>query len=402
MDLITLLATLLVGLALGLAVATARTAALRANLHSAQLALERGRTDDADLARREQRVDAVVRPLHDQLEKVEHQLRAFESDRARQVGELSAQVGQVREGSERLGRQTAALVTALRRPQARGQWGELQLRRVVEHAGMLERCDFDAQVSVRGPDGLLRPDLVIRLPGERCVVVDAKVTLAAYLEAVETTDERVRAERTVAHARHLRAHVDRLADKAYWEQFPDSPEFVVLFLPGEAFLGPALEADPALLEYAYARGVHLATPTTLVTLLRAVAHGWRSASLAQDAKAVLEAGRAVHQRLATLAGHVDKLGRSLNASVAAYNATVGSLERSLLPSARRMAELGVTAGEVGAPREVEDVAKPVTAPALLVKPVTAPALLAERTPGRPGEDRPPGRPLSVLPEAASG
>jgi len=141
MDLITLLATLLVGLALGLAVATARTAALRANLHSAQLALERGRTDDADLARREQRVDAVVRPLHDQLEKVEHQLRAFESDRARQVGELSAQVGQVREGSERLGRETAALVTALRRPQARGQWGELQLRRVVEHAGMLDRCN---------------------------------------------------------------------------------------------------------------------------------------------------------------------------------------------------------------------------------------------------------------------
>jgi DNA recombination protein RmuC len=265
---------------------------------------------------------------------------------------------------------------------------------------MLDRCDFDAQVSVRGPDGLLRPDLVIRLPGERCVVVDAKVTLAAYLEAVETTDERVRAERTVAHARHLRAHVDRLADKAYWEQFPDSPEFVVLFLPGEAFLGPALEADPALLEYAYARGVHLATPTTLVTLLRAVAHGWRSASLAQDAKAVLDAGREVHQRLATLAGHVDKLGRSLNASVAAYNATVGSLERSLLPSARRMAELGVTAGEVGAPREVEDVAKPVTAPALLAKPVTAQALLAE--PGRAGEDRPPGRPLSVLPEAASG
>jgi DNA recombination protein RmuC len=381
MDLIALLLAVLAGVALGLLVAGARTAALRSSLHTSQLALERSRAGDADLALRQQRVDGVVAPLREQLGKVEHQLRTLERDRARELGELSVQVTHVREGSERLGRETAALVTALRRPQARGRWGELQLRRVVEHAGMLERCDFDEQVQVRGEDGPLRPDLVVHLPGDRCVVVDAKVSLAAYLEAAEADDERVRTERTSAHARHLRTHVDRLADKAYWQQFASAPEFVVLFLPGEALLGPALEADPALLEHAYARGVHLATPTTLVTLLRAVAHGWRTASLAQDAQAVLDAGRAVHLRLATLAGHVDKLGRSLNASVSAYNATVGSLERSLLPSARRMADLGVTGGDVATPREVDDVAKPVTAPALLDAP---------------------DRPVSVLPTAASG
>ena len=384
MDLVALLVALLVGLALGLLVAGARASAtaggLRAQLHTAELALERTRTGEADLALRQQGIDALVGPLRDQLSKVEHQLRALEGERASQLGELSAQVGQVREGSERLGRETAALVDALRRPQARGRWGELQLRRVVEHAGMLEHCDFEEQVQVRGEDGPLRPDLVVRLPEGRTVVVDAKVTLAAYLEAVDCDDERVRAERTSAHARHLRAHVDQLAGKAYWHQFPSAPEFVVLFVPGEAFLGPALEADPGLLEHAYAKGVHLATPTTLVTLLRAVAHGWRTTSLAQDAQAVLDAGRAVHARLGALAGHVDRLGRSLTASVSAYNATVGSLERSVLPSARRMADLGVSGSDVATPREVDEVAKPVTAPALLA---------AER-------------PVTVLPSAVSG
>lgn len=365
MDLLALLLAVLVGVGLGLLVAAARASSLRAALHTTELALAQARAGDADLALRRQGVDALVAPLATQLQQVERQLRGLEGDRARQLGELSAQVGQVREGSERLGRETAALVTALRRPQARGQWGEMQLRRVVEHAGMLDRCDFDEQVTVRGDDGALRPDLVVRLPGDRCVVVDAKVTLAAYLEAAESDDEQVKADRIAAHARHLRAHVDRLADKQYWQQFAQTPEFVVLFLPGEAFLAPALEADPGLLEHAYALHVHLATPTTLVTLLRAVAHGWRTASLAQDAQAVLDAGRVVHARLAGLAGHVDKLGRSLTASVSAYNATVGSLERSLLPSARRMADLGVSGQDVSAPRAVDELVRPVTAPALL-------------------------------------
>lgn len=367
MDLIALLLALLSGLALGLAVAAARAAPLRTALHTSELALAQARACDSDLALRQQGVEGLVDPLREQLAAVEAQLRGLQSERAHQLGQLSAQVASVRDGSERLGRETAALVTALRRPQARGQWGEMQLRRVVEHAGMLERCDFDTQVSVRDDTTgeSLRPDLLVRLPEDRCVVVDAKVTLAAYLEAAETDDDQVRTERTRAHAKHLRAHVDRLADKAYWKQFPTAPEFVVLFVPGEAFLGPALEVDPALLDYAYARGVHLASPTTLVTLLRAVAHGWRSASLTADAQAVLAAGRQVHDRLGTVAGHLDKLGRSLTSSVTAYNATVGSLERTLLPGARRMAELGVTETTLAPPREIADVAKPVTAPELV-------------------------------------
>ncbi len=354
-----------VGVAIGVWAATARATGARTALQTAELALARERAASGELARQQDGVHAVVGPLRDHLTAVEGQLQTLERERARQLGELSAQVGQVQAGSERLGRETAALVDALRRPQARGRWGELQLRRVVEHAGMLERCDFTEQAHLVGEDGPLRPDLVVHLPGGRCVVVDAKVTLAAYLEAVEAPDAAVREERTAAHARHLRAHVAGLASKDYWRALPASPEFVVLFLPGESFLGPALEHDPALLDDAYAAGVHLATPTTLVTLLRAVAHGWRGAALADDAQAVLTAGRAVHDRLSTLAGHLDKLGRSLTGSVAAYNATVGSLERSVLPATRRMADLGVTGGSVPVPREVVEVAKPITAPALL-------------------------------------
>ena len=368
MDLLALLLALALGVALGLALAAARTGARRPSQHPAQQAHAQARAGDSDLALRQRSVEGLVGPLREQLAAVEGQLRALENERARQLGELSAQVGHVRAGSERLGRETAALVDALRRPQARGQWGEVQLRRVVEHAGMLDRCDFEEQVTLRAEGGDLRPDLVVRLPQGRCVVVDAKVSRAAHLEALEADDAGVRDARRAAHARHLRAHVDRLADKAYWSQLPGTPEFVVLFLPGESFLAPALEVDPGLLDHAYARRVHLATPTTLVTLLRAVAHGWRTAALAQDAQAVLDAGRTVHGRLGALAGHLDRLGRSLTASVGAYNATVGSLERSVLPSARRMADLGVTDAALETPREVPDVAKPVTAPALLDDP----------------------------------
>ncbi len=365
MNLLALLLALLAGVTLGVWAATTRSAGVRSALQAAELTLARERASSVDLARQQDGVHAVVGPLREHLSTVERQLHILEVERARQLGELSAQVGQVQAGSERLGRETAALVDALRRPQARGRWGELQLRRVVEHAGMLDRCDFSEQVRLVGDTGVLRPDLVVHLPGGRSVVVDAKVTLAAYLEAVEAPDATIREERTKAHARHLRAHVETLSRKDYWRALPTSPEFVVLFLPGESFLGPALEHDPSLLDDAYAAGVHLATPTTLVTLLRAVAHGWRGAALADDAQAVLTAGRAVHERLATLAGHLDKLGRSLTGSVAAYNATVGSLERSVLPATRRMADLGVTGSPLQPPREVVEVAKPITAPALL-------------------------------------
>jgi len=321
---------------------------------------------DRELIGQRQAVEHLVGPLREQLHLVEAQLRGLEVERVRAQAELREQVAGVRRSSELLGRETASLVNALRRPQARGRWGEMQLRRCVEYAGMVERCDFSEQESHVGADGsVLRPDLVVRLAGGRSIVVDAKVTLAAYLEAVESDDEATAATRMAAHARHLRDHVDRLADKAYWAALPDSPEFVVLFVPGEAFLAPALEQDPALLEHAYARRVHLATPTTLVSLLRTAAHAWQQEQLTENARAVVTAGKDLYTRLGTLGGHVDKLGRSLGTAVADYNRTVGSMERSLLPAARRMTELGLADEPPEAPATLELLPRPLAAPELV-------------------------------------
>lgn len=364
-----LLLALCIGLALGYVAALSRTTGLRAQLAAAQLSEARLRAGDADLARGQQSVVALVDPLREQLARVEGQLQSLEVERARASAELREQVTTVAAGSDRLGRETRALVDALRKPQARGRWGELQLRRVVEHAGMLDRCDFDEQVSVTTADGVLRPDLVVRLAGGGCVVVDAKVTLAAYLEAAESDDAQVREERTVAHARHLRQHVDALADKAYWQHLGQTPEFVVLFVPGEAFLAPALEADPTLLEHAMARRVHLATPTTLLSLLRAVAYAWQQHQLTDNAQEVFAAGKELYARLSTFGTHVDKLGRSLGTAVADFNKTVGSLEKTVLPSARRMSELGLE-GELPTPHPVEDVTRPLSAPHLVALPET--------------------------------
>ncbi len=358
-----ILLALVIGLALGYLLAQARTGALRTQLASAQLAEARLRAGDADLARGQQQVTSLVAPLHDQLARVEQQLKGLELERVRASAELREQVTTVAEGSNRVGRETRALVEALRKPQARGRWGELQLRRVVEHAGMLNRCDFDEQASVTTPGGVLRPDLVVHLAGGGKVVVDAKVTLAAYLEAQEG-DAYVREERMAAHAKHLRQHIDALADKAYWQHLGLTPEFVVLFVPGEAFLAPALEADPTLLEHAMARRVHLATPTTLLSLLRAVSYAWQQHQLTDNAQEVFAAGKELFARLSTFGGHVDKLGRSLGTAVADFNKTVGSLERTVLPSARRMAELGLD-GELPTAAPVEDVIRPISAPHLV-------------------------------------
>lgn len=311
-------------------------------------------------------VEQLVSPLREQLTLVEAQLRGLEVGRAKAHAQLEEQVSGVRRSSELLGRETATLVDALRRPQARGRWGEVQLRRCVEYAGMLDRCDFTEQASMVGSDGAsLRPDLVVHLAGGRSIAIDAKVTLAAYLEAIECDDDKQAHERMAAHARHLRQHVDRLAEKAYWAALPDSPEFVVLFLPGEAFLAPALEHDPSLLEHAYAKRVHLATPTTLVSLLRTVAHGWQQEALTENARAVVTAGQELYSRLGTLGGHVDKLGRSLGTAVTDFNKTVGSLERTLLPAARRMAELGLADQAPDPPRQVDALPRPLSAPELV-------------------------------------
>jgi DNA recombination protein RmuC len=358
-----------IGLVAGRLLAGRDESALAASFEGIAARALRGEAE-RDLAHRQHSVQQLVEPLREQLGRVEGQLRGLETERARAFGELSRQVDTVRLSSELLGRETASLVNALRKPQARGQWGEMQLRRVVEHAGMVDRCDFDEQATVRDAEGrALRPDLVVRLAGDRSVVVDAKVTLAAYLEAAESDDETFREERLVAHARHLRDHVNRLADKAYWQQFPDTPEFVVLFVPGEAFLAPALERDPSLLEHAYARRVHIATPTTLVSLLRTVAHAWQQQSLTDNARAVFVAGKELYGRLSTLGTHVDKLGRSLNTAVSDYNKTVASMERNLLPSARRLADLGVVGDELTEPRAVDATATRLAAPELTLVPV---------------------------------
>jgi DNA recombination protein RmuC len=272
-----------------------------------------------------------------------------------------------RQSSEELRAQTQSLVTALRRPEARGRWGEMQLRRVVEMAGMASRCDFDEQVSVSTSEGTQRPDMVIRLSGGKNIVVDSKVSLAAYLEAAEATDVAVREARLDAHARHLREHVDRLAAKAYWTVLSPAPEFVVLFIPGEAFLAPALEHDPALLEHAIAHRVHIATPTTLITMLRTAHYAWQQDALSENARAVFDLGRELYDRLANLGKNVDGLGKALTNAVTSYNRTVGSLEGRVLVTARKLNELGVTDAELKAPRPVEEPVRALSAPDLITE-----------------------------------
>ncbi|WP_067974122.1 DNA recombination protein RmuC [Nocardiopsis trehalosi] len=322
--------------------------------------LEAGR----DMDERRQAVERLVAPLTETLGRVQDQLREVDAGRRAAHAQLAQQVEYVREGSERLRDQTRALVTALRRPEARGRWGELQLRRVAELAGMSAYCDFDEQAQAGTDDGRQRPDMVVRLAGGKNIVVDSKVSLAAYLEAAESEDDAARADRMCAHARHLRTHVDQLAAKSYWAAFSPAPEFVVLFVPGEAFLAPALEADPALLEHAMARRVHIATPTTLISLLRTAQYAWQQEALSENARAVFELGKQLHARLATLGGHVDGLGRSLSRTVAAYNQAVGSLESRVLVTARRFEELGLVDGELDRPAGVTEQARPMAAPEL--------------------------------------
>jgi DNA recombination protein RmuC len=333
-----------------------------------------------DLDSRRTAVEQMVQPLRDTLARVESQLRETEAARQSSHAALSEQVAIARQSSDQLRTQTQALVTALRRPEARGRWGEMQLRRVVELAGMSNKCDFDEQVSVPSADGPLRPDMVIRLAGGKNIVVDSKVSLAAYLEAAEASDDGVREARIGAHARHLREHVDRLAAKAYWTALSPSPEFVVLFIPGEAFLAPALEYDPALLEYAMTHKVHIATPTTLVTMLRTAQYAWQQAALSDNARAVFDLGRELYDRISGLGKHVDGLGKALTNAVSSYNRTVGSLESRVLVSARKLNELGVVDGELEVPKPVEEAVRSLSAPELSVE--AGPELVAPPGPAR--------------------
>jgi DNA recombination protein RmuC len=296
--------------------------------------------------------------LHDRMRDLEHQRVSWQST-------LHQQVDEVRHSTDTLRRETAALATALRKPQVRGQWGELHLRRSVELAGLVEHCDFAQQVHLVGAEGVQRPDLVVHLAGGKSLVVDAKVPLAAYLDALATDDPEEQEAQLAHHARQLRAHVDQLSAKAYWRALAEAPEFVVLFVPSESSLAAALDAEPGLLEYAAGRNVVLASPTTLIALLRTVAHGWTTETLAERTREIHQLGRDLYTRLGTVGRHLDKLGRSLRGSVEAYNSAVGSLENRVLVTARHFRDVADLDEPLPAPLPVEEAPRPLSAVELL-------------------------------------
>jgi DNA recombination protein RmuC len=305
----------------------------------------------ADLDTRQKAIEGVVFPVRESLQRMDEQLRAIESSRGQAYGALSAQLESLVQTQSALRSETANLVNALRAPAVRGRWGEIQLKRVVEIAGMLEHCDFLEQHSYEGPVGKLRPDLRVLLPGGKNVIVDAKAPLQAYLDSLEAPTDEIRLLRLKDHARQVREHMARLAAKTYWDYLKPSPEFVVLFLPGETFFSAALEQDPSLIEQGVNQRVILATPTTLIALLRAVAYGWRQEQLAENAQRISELGRELYDRLASTVASIAGLGAALKNCVEKYNRAAGALELRVLPAARRFKELGVSAKEEIGPLE---------------------------------------------------
>lgn len=342
--------------------------ALEANKKSLlQLAEERFRQQQQaaghDFDKRRQAVEELVKPLAESLSKLEQHNQKLETARSQAYGELTQQMRALLETHlPALRGETEKLVRALRQPHTRGQWGEVQLKRVAEMAGMTEHVDFTQQDSVTTDDGRLRPDMIVRLPGGRQIVVDAKSPVAAYLEAIEAVDDETRAAALKKHAQQVRVHIQKLGEKRYFDQFQPTPEFVVLFVPGEVFFSEALRADPGLIEYGAERRVIIASPTTLIALLKAVSYGWRQQGLAENAEAVARLGKELYERIGTLAMHWQKVGRGLDAAVDAYNKAVGTLETRVLVSARRFRDLQISDNEVEQVESLDHAARPLAAP----------------------------------------
>jgi len=309
-----------------------------------------------ELGKRQQAIDSMVKPLKESLEKVDAKIGEIEKARASAYGQLSEQLKSLGTAQLSLQAEAAKLTTALRSTTTAGTWGELQLRRVVELSGMSSYCDFTEQQATGG----FRPDLIVRLPGGQQIVVDAKAPNDAYREAANASDDNVRSAKLAEHAARVRSHIDALGAKNYWEQFQPSPEFVVLFLPGDQFLSGALQGDPSLIDRAIARKVLLATPATLIALLKAAAYGWRQEDISKNAQVIADLGRALYDRIAGFADNLDKVGRGLETASKAYNAAVGSFEQTLLPGARRFNELGARgAKELTGPDPVEAIPRTI-------------------------------------------
>jgi len=307
-----------------------------------------------DLTQKEKAIEQLVKPIRESLEKTERQIQNIEKERKEAYGALHKHIETMNLTQQALRDQTQNLVQALRRPEVRGQWGELTLKRLAELAGMVEHCDFYQQENIKTDEGRQRPDMIVRMPDGREIVVDVKTPLDAYLSAIESSDDEQRQQHMQRHAKNVRQRINELASKAYWNQFSQSPEFVVLFIPGDQFLSAALESDYQLMEDALGKHVILATPTSFVALLRAVAYGWRQEQLAKNAEHIKKIGEELYQRLATFTSHLQKMGRSLDSTVKSFNSTVGSFDSRILPSVQKFREMGISSSkEIEAQDQIE-------------------------------------------------